>query len=177
MKLAWNYSFFSWSDQLKTIKGNTRSRGTSSRFSLAETSILISLFLCCHWKLLVCSEWSVQHVQWNRDQTVSQVVAYKRLKRWKTLNHPPPPSHKRSPSPLLTSGSNYRAFTGKSFGVLNWLSLIGAGRLWGVVARGGLTSFLFDNRPTKLGRLYTSCDLCSCDYPCWPASFSANRVN
>ena len=60
---------------------------------------------------------------------MSQVVAYKRLKRWKTLNRlrpPPPPSPKALAVGLLTRGSK---FTGKPFGVLNWLSLKGGGRL------------------------------------------------
>ena len=38
-------------------------------------------------------------------------------------------------------GSSYRALTGKKFGVLNLLTLMGGGRLLGVVADGGSTVF------------------------------------
>ena len=41
----------------------------------------------------------------------------------------------------FTRGSNYKALTGKIFGVLDWRSFIRGGRLREVVAHGGSTVF------------------------------------
>ena len=74
----------------------------------------------------------------NSDQRMRQVVAYK---QWKNINRQTQKvvavAYRRW---SFTRGSNCKALTAwESFGVLDWRSLMGGGRLREVVAHGGST--------------------------------------
>ena len=101
---------------------------------------------CCHYSSLY-SRSCIVHAAKHRDQRMHQVVANKRLKQWKIINHQAQKwSYSLTGGCRLLEVPTFKSLTGKIlvFWFGGGLSVMGGDRLREVVTNGGSTVLFFD---------------------------------